>query len=295
MRKMVLSLLSAAALMLAGCNAQSPSAAPGATEPAGTRTTPSSASTAEIPGEVTGVVKLQAPAQLSDSSRLEIRLLDVTAGAEASGQALASKVVQPATQFPADFKLTFDPSQVKPADLYVVQAELVDGERHYKMPIQAPVLTKGNPAQVSIELIAEQTPGEKMMAAFTAAKAQIGGMKITNGTQLEKADSRSWQVFREAGEIKMIRELVDYNEKSFTNTYYAYKDGKPWVAVQDTSASRDGKPTSTDRAGWDDTGALVLKQHVADGKTGTLDDADAGKLQKSALAILSLATGGKNK
>lgn len=295
MRKMLLLMLSAAALTLAGCNGESPTAAPEASTPAGTNSVPADNSTAPIPNEVSGTVKLHEPAQLSDKAQLEISLLDVTAGATSPGQSVATKNVAPATQFPLDFQLTFDPAQVKRDDLYVVRATLVDGDRQYTMPIQAPVLTKGNPDKVSIELIAQQTPGELLLAKFNSEKADIGAMKITNGTKLEKADSRSWQVFRQAGQIKMIRELVDYNEKSYTDSYYGYEDGKVWAAVQDTKAARDGKPTSTDRAGWDDTGTLVLKQHEAGGKTDELSADAAKKLQDQGMAILSLATGGKNK
>ena len=294
MRKMVL-LLSAAALTLAGCNGQAPTASSGANAPAGNKAVPAADSTAPIPNQVSGTVTLHAPAQLSDQAQLVISLLDVTAGATSPGQAVATKNVTPATQFPLDFQLPFDPAQIKRDDLYVVKASLVDGDRQYTMPIQAPVLTKGNPDKVSIDLIAQQTPGEVMLAKFNAEKADIGAMKITNGTKLEKKDSRSWQVFRRAGEIKMIRELVDYNEKSYTDSYYAYDGGKPWGAVQETKATRDGKPTSTDRAGWDENGELVLKQHESGGKTEVLGADAAKSLMDQATAIMSLATGGKNK
>ena len=89
--------------------------------------------------------------------------------------------------------------------------------------------------------------------------------------------------------------MVDYTDKGFTSTDYAYRDGKPWVVVQETKANRDAKPSAVDRAGWDETGALILKQHQAGGKTEVLDADAAAKLQKQAVEILSLATGGKNK
>src|SRR3546814_7625157 len=87
------------------------------------------------------------------------------------------------------------------------------------MPIQAPVLAKGSKNDgVMIELVAEQTPGEKILADFADAKAQIGGMKISHGTKLEANDSRGWQLFRQAGEVKYIREEVDYGDKSEEHT-----------------------------------------------------------------------------
>ncbi len=299
MRKMVLSLMSAAALTLAGCNAPSPTASADANVPASGNTAGQAgrngAATAPIPSEVSGTISLRTPAQLSNNARLDIRLVDISAGSANSGQALASKTVMPATQFPQDFQLTFDPTKVQANDLYVIQATLVDGERHYEMPIQAPVLTKGRPQTVAIDLVAEETAGEKTLAAFTGVQKQLGAMKITSGTKLEKDDSRSWQLFRQAGEIKFIRELVDFNDKSFTKTDYAYRDGKIWVVVQENKANRDAKPTSTDKAGWDESGALVLSQHVSGGNTQPLDADAAAKLKRQAVEVLSLATKGKNK
>jgi putative lipoprotein len=230
--------------------------------------------------------------QLSGSAKLDISLVDVSAQGAAP---LATKTISPVTTFPQSFELNFNPADIDPAAIYVVQAVLTDGDRKYTMPIQAPVLTKGSPSQVSIQLVAEQTPGEKEFAAFTAVQKQIGGMKISSGTKLEANVSRGWQVFREAGEVKFIREQVDFGDKGFTSTDYAFKDGKPWVVVQQKKASKDAKPTSTERAAWSQDGTLVLKTSEAGGKTTPLSDDAAADLQKQALAILNLATGGKGK
>jgi len=177
----------------------------------------------------------------------------------------------------------------------VIKATLIDGDRHYNPPLQTMVLTKGAPTQVSIQLAAEQTQGEKELAAFTAVQKQIGGMKITTGTKLEDKVSRGWQVFRQAGEVKFIREDVDYGDKGFTSTDYAFRDGKPWVVVQQKKSSREGKPSSTQRAAWAQDGSLVLKTVEAGSKTSTLSDDEAASLQKQAESILNLATGGKGK
>jgi len=297
MRRMVLSLMSAAALTLAGCNAPSPTAAVNANVPATPETAvagSAAAANAPMPSEVTGTIALREPAQLSANARLDIRLVDITADASANGPALASKTVMPANQFPQNFQLTFDPTQVKPADLYILRATLVDGDRHYTMPIQAPVLTKGHPNTATIDLVAQQTKGEKVLVAFNDVQKQLGAMKITRGTKLEKDSSRGWQLFRQAGEVKFIRELVDHTGKDFTSTDYAYRDGKPWVVVQQIKASSDAKASVIDRAGWDETGKLVLKQHQVGGNTQELDADAATRLQKQAMNILSLATNGKN-
>ncbi len=298
MRRMVLSLMSAAALTLAGCNAPSSTATTDANSPAAAKTAAAgnqAGNRAPMPSEVTGTVALREPAQLSGNARLDIRLVDVTADASASGPALASKTVMPANEFPQSFQLTFDPAQVKQDDMYIVQATLTDGDRRYTMPIQAPVLTKGHPNTAAIDLVAQQTKGEKVLAAFHDVQKQIGGMKITRGTKLEKDSSRGWQLFRQAGEVKFIRELVDYTGKDFTSTDYAYKDGKPWVVVQETKANSGAKASVVDRAGWDETGELVLKQHQVGGSTQELDADAAAKLRKQAVDVLALATNGKGK
>jgi|GEM_PF-228961 len=295
MRKMVLSLMSVAALALAGCNNGSSPAQQ--TDAAASSSAPASAATAAATtpaNVVSGTISLREPApQLSPSATLQINLVDVSASA-AGAAPLASKTA-PAGSFPQPFQLTFNPADVKPDDLYVVQASLTDGDRHYVMPIQAPVLTKGSKNVVSIELMAEQTPGEKILAAFKAEQKQLGGMKVSNGTKLEPNASRGWQVFRQAGELKFIRELVDYGDKGFTSTDYAYKNGNPWAAVQQKKANKDASPSSIDRAGWDDSGTLVLKQEQVGSTVQVLDADAAASLHKQALEILGLATGGKNK
>jgi putative lipoprotein len=290
MRKMVLSLIPFAALALAGCNSSSSSSSDDA---------PAAASTAaaKVANVVSGTVSLRAPGQpLSPKASLVISLVDVSSTADAGAPPLANKLVSPAVQFPQPFSLTFDPSKVKADDLYVVKAVLTDGDRHYTMPIQAPVLTKGNKNDsIAIELVAEQTAGEKAMAEFTSEQKQLGAMKVKSGTKLDPDASRSWQVFRQDNDLKFIRELVDYGAKGFTSTDYAYKNGKPWVVVQQTKPNQSAKPSATDRAGWDDSGNLVLKQHDTGGNVQVLDDAAAASLQKQGLQVLSLATGGKNK
>jgi len=208
---------------------------------------------------------------------------------------LATKTVQPANTQPLSFELPFNAADVNPAGMYVLQAVLTDGERTYKPHLQTPVLNGKPSTGLSLQLFPEQTAGEKELAAFTSVQKQIGGMKISNGTKLEDKVSRGWQLFREAGEVKFIREEVDYGDKGFTSTDYAYKDGKPWVVVQQKKSSKDAKPTSTERAAWTADGNLVLKTNQQGSKTAPLADDEAASLQKQAQAILNLATGGKGK
>ncbi|MGP1666448.1 MAG: YbaY family lipoprotein, partial [Rhodanobacter sp.] len=153
MRKLVLSLMPAVALILTGCNASSSSQDTGAASA-------STAASAVVVNSVSGTISLREPAQLSAKARMEIRLVDISATVQPGTTPLASKTVAPVGAFPMSFELTFNPTEVNPADLYVVKVQLVDGDRHYSMPLQAPVLTKGNKNAVTIQLVAEQTPAE---------------------------------------------------------------------------------------------------------------------------------------
>ena len=295
MRRLFWSLMSVAALALAGCGNSSESSQPAA-QGGETPASSGSAASATAPAKanaITGSVTLRdANQQVSPAGKLQLTLVDVSAQ---DAVPLATKTVEPANTFPLSFELDFNPADVNPAGLYVLKADLVDGDRHFTPPLQTQVLTKGAPMQVSIQLVAEQTAGEKELAAFTAVQKQIGGMKISSGTKLEDKVSRGWQVFREAGEVKFIREEVDYGDKGFTSTDYAYKDGKPWVVAQQKKSSKDAKPSSTERAAWAQDGTLVLKTHEAGGKSSPLSDDDAASLQKQGDAILKLATNGKGK
>ena len=286
MRRLVWSLMSVAALALAGCGNSSQS-------PEGGAQGGDAAQTPARANQITGQVALRdAGTTVSAAAKLDLTLIDVSTP---DATPLATKTIEPANTLPISFQLPFNPADVNPAGLYVLKATLVDGDRHYNPPLQTQVLTKGAPTQVNIQLVGEQTQGEKELASFTSVQKQIGGMKISNGTKLEDKVSRGWQVFREAGEVKFIREEVDYGDKGFTSTDYAYKDGKPWVVVQQKKSSKDAKPTSTERAAWAQDGSLVLKTNDQGGKTSPLSDDEAASLQKQGQSILNLATNGKGK
>ncbi|AIF46245.1 YbaY family lipoprotein [Dyella japonica] len=285
MRRLVWSLMSVAALALAGCGNSSQSSEGGA-EGGNAAQTPAQAN------QVTGQVTLPEGTSVSAAAKLDLTLVDVS---QQDSKPLATKTVSPANTLPISFELPFNGGDVNPAGMYVLQASLTDGERTYKPHLQTPVLNGKPSTGLTVQLFPEQTQGEKELAAFTSVQKQIGGMKISSGTKLEDKVSRGWQVFREAGEVKFIREEVDYGDKGFTSTDYAYKDAKPWVVVQQKKSSKDAKPTSTQRAAWAADGTLVLKTNDQGGKSSPLSDDEAASLQKQSQSILNLATNGKGK
>jgi putative lipoprotein len=275
MRRIILPLLLAAPLALAGCSSSSDNAQQAA---------------APAPTSVSGTITLRDTSiSVSPNAKLDVNLVDVS---RQGSSPIATKSFQPVT-LPQQYKLDFDAAAVNANDIYVVQATMVDGDRTFDMPLQAPVLTKGKPATADIALQAKATAGEKELAGFKDLQKRIGGLKVTNGTQLQEGVSRGWQVFRNGADIVFIRELVDYGDKGFTSTDYAYKNGKVWVAEQQKKPSKDGKATATERASWNDAGDLVLKTNDAGGKTSPLSDDEAANLKKQAESILAKGKGGK--
>ncbi|MDQ0009478.1 putative lipoprotein [Luteibacter jiangsuensis] len=284
MRRIFLSLASVAALALAGCSGGSDNNGQQAAAGGSDNAAPANANA------VTGTVALRdAGAQLSPDAKLELKLVDVSAE---GSQPLASKTIQPVT-LPQQFQLDFNPSDLNPNDMYIVEVSLQDGERHYSSPLKTPVLTKGAKNVANIQLVGEATPGEKELAGFNSVKKNIGGMKVTQGTALKEGESRGWQIFKKGNDVQFVIELVDYGDKGFTSTNYAYKNGKPWVIVQEKKPSKDSKPTSIERAGWNDVGELVLKQNEAGGKVDVLSDDAVGDLKKQAEAMYAKGGGKK--
>lgn len=286
MRRIFLSLASVAALALAGCSGGSDNNA----QPAAAGSSPGSSDNAAPANAVTGTVTLRdAGAQLSPDAKLDLKLVDVSAE---GSQPLASKTIAPVT-LPQSFQLDFNASDVNPNDMYIVEVSLQDGERHYSSPLKTPVLTKGAKNVANIQLVGEATPGEKELAGYNSVKKNIGGMKVTQGTALKEGESRGWQIFKKGNDVQFVIELVDYGDKGFTSTNYAYKDGKPWVIVQEKKSSKDAKPSSIERAGWNDAGELVLKQNESGGKVDVLSDDEANNLKKQAEAMYAKAGGKK--
>lgn len=281
MRRILLSLASVSALALAGCGGGSDNNGQQAAA-GGENAAPANA--------VTGTVTLRdAGASLSPDAKLDLKLVDVSAE---GSQPLATKSIAPVT-LPQQFQLDFNAADLNPNDMYIVEVSLQDGERHYSSPLKTPVLTKGAKNVANIQLVGEATPGEKELAGFNTVKKNIGGMKMTQGTALKEGESRGWQIFKKGNDVVFVIELVDYGDKGFTSTNYAYKDGKPWVIVQEKKPSKDAKPTSTERAGWNDAGDLVLKENQAGSKTDVLSDDDANSLKSQAQTMYTKAGGKK--
>jgi len=279
MRKLVVAPLSVAvaALLLAGCGTsdQSGGSSAAASSPA-SAATPAPAATA-----VSGMVSLQnQDIPVTPQATLELSLVDVTKQPSVT----VNKQDFSPPKFPQAFRIPFSASAINANDIYVLQATMQDNGRTWSTKLQQPVLTHNQSATANLTLVADPTPSEKMLADFNNAKRQTGAMTVKSGTASKIGESRSWQVFSDVHGVEFIIEQVNNADKGFTKTEYAYRNNLPWVVVQEQMPKPDAPATSTKRAGWDDSGVLVLKQQVSGGKTGTLSDADAKALHAEAEA-----------
>jgi putative lipoprotein len=281
MRKLAVAPLFLATLVLAGCGASNSSGNDSAVPSAEPSASPSASTPAPAATVVTGTVKLQDPSTVvAPDAKLELALVDVT---QQPGVTVNTQDFTPPT-FPQAFRLPFAASAINAKDLYVLQATMQNNGRTYSTKIQQPVLTRGQSAHVDLALVPEPTPAEKMLDAFDQAKRETGGMTAKQGTSSKIGESHSWQVFSDVHGVEFIIEQTNQADHGFTKTEYAYRDGLPWVVVQEQMPQANAPATSTAKVGWSSDGVVVLNQQISGGKTATLSDATAKALHADAEA-----------
>lgn len=268
MQKLVLPLLFAS-LALAAC---------GPSNDAGNQN--KAAAQAPLPTSVTGTVSLKVPAPLTPAAQLKLSLQNVSLKPEIT----VAQSTTPAGQLPAQFQLPFEQGKIDQNALYVLNVELLDGERRYVAPRQYPVLTRGSGAKVDVVMTPEPTASEKVESEYAGLERAIGGMKRSQGASEDEASTTAWDGFFDKTGLRYIREIVDFGDKGRTNTYFAYREGKPMAVVVERVPAMAEKPNAVTRAGWDAAGLLVVKTKKESGTVSVLADADAKALYDRAVA-----------
>ncbi len=279
MRKFVIASFLLVPLVLTGCGSQSSEGGQGEAPTPAAGTTATGAAPAPAATAVSGSVKLQTPdTTIQPGAKLQLTLVDVS---QQPPETINQQNVDDPT-FPQSFRIPFTPGQIRGQDLYVLQADMKANGRDWTTNLQQPVLTHGQPSEVTLTLVPQPTRAEKMVAAFHHAKRQTGNMKVKSGSSSKIGESRSWQVFSDLHGVEFIIEQVNHGDKNFTKTEYAYRNGLPWVVVEEKLSSPKAKPSQTTRVGWGDDGTLVLNQLEKDGQTTTVSDARTKALHKQA-------------
>ena len=261
--------------LIAGCNSQQQPAAPTAPQ---------------IANSVSGTIMLREPRALGDNARAELKVVDVSQ----PDTPLAQITIEHANHPPISFNLPIDPKAVDPLRTYAVDVKLIDGERRFLPVLQYPVLTKKSPSVVQVVLAPEPTPAEKMYEAYKKAFGEIGTFKSVSGGGQTPNTSTAWDAFYSNGKVKVIREITDQyddkaNEIGRVTLRMAYQNDKPWVIVKEESSGEGSRPSTVTKVGWDDSGALVLKDKLASGQTSPATPEEATALYQHAVQALAQA------
>jgi putative lipoprotein len=251
MKKLVATALTALAV-LGGCNSSNQT---GSAPSAGDNSAPLTAqqqANLPIPNRIEGSITLRVPAAINPGSKLSVKLVDVAQ----QELTLAENDQVVSSQPPFQFVLDVDPSKIDRTRVYVVNVNLIDGERRYVQALQSPVLTGGAGSKINVVLNAEATAGENLKEAFNSLKAHIGGMKRIQDAFLDGDLSVAWDGFVEpVNKLRFMRvnsETGDGDTAVRTNVEYAFLDGHPMAILK--------KGSVTTRVGWDENGKVILNE-----------------------------------
>ena len=270
-----------AAFALAACGQSS---APASSGTAGTAQQP-----AQPEGPVvTGTVLSAAPAALAPGATLTVRLLDTTR-ADSEPTAIVQQTF-PISAIPAEFSLTYNQADVNSIRSYAVDASVMDqGQVRFIAQGRVGVLTQGKPKRATIMLVqamaaaAPKDPVAELNKEFTDFETRLGGLKRVTGERISGPEGKEvaigWDAFVDESGVRMVRERVTYADGGGYNVRFAFKDGKPWVAVKQASGS-------TTRVGWDADGAAIVKEK--DGQPAELGEAELKALHREARDARSL-------
>jgi putative lipoprotein len=102
-------------------------------------------------GTITGTVTYRMRIALVPNAVVKVQLLDV-ARADAPATVIAEQIIETkGKQVPIPFSLTYDPAQIKQNQRYQVRAQImIDGNLAFTSIQAYPVITGGNPQQVTI-------------------------------------------------------------------------------------------------------------------------------------------------
>lgn len=244
MRPVVVFLAVLTALVLAACGGGQPTA------PAVTATA------------VTGRLVSDQPATLSGQAMAMLTLFDITGG---QGQHIRiTESTQPLAAVPGDFRLPIDPKRIDGMRAYGLAVTVLDqGTVRYVTAEPVPVLTRGQPAELEVPLVAALR--EAVMDATVAFKREYAEFEdrlgsfsqITLSSRLVGPEGNqtgiSGDAFTDETGVRMVREnLALPNDGGRIERRFAFKDGRLWVA----------RVANGDRImlGWDSAGQIVLAE-----------------------------------
>jgi len=269
-----------AALSLTACN-RSSEPAPGAN--------PTAASvTNEVDGAITGTLTTAdgAPATLPEGAVVTVRLLDGTRSDAPPAEVLAVPVASTGS-LPMTYSLPYDRKTVEKMATYLVDANVtLNGQLLFLTQARLPVLTQGAGKTADIPMIqglaltAPATEADDAKRLYADLQAQLGAMKRLVGDRIVGETTIGWDAFADTTGVRMVRENVVYGEAGGKATFqFAYRDGKPWVAIKEQGGSKT-------TIAWDKFGNVVLREVERSGNISEASEAVAAELKRGSDAAL---------
>lgn len=224
---------------------------------------------------VTGMVLADAPRQLAGNAVLNVRLLDVT---RAEGDPMVvTQNSTPITAIPAQFSLPYNSADVNSIRSYALDVSVMENGQVLFVSTGHPgVLTNGKPKNVDVMLAQAMTaaapkdPVAELNKEYADFESRLGGLTRKTGNRVIGPEGKEtaaigWDAFVDESGVRMVRETVtDADGNNRSTRKFAYKDGKPWVAISDAGGAEV-------KIGWDAEGKVVVAE-----KNGQLDES-AGK------------------
>jgi uncharacterized lipoprotein YbaY len=211
---------------------------------------------------VTGQLVSDKPATLSGQAIATLTLFDITGG---QGQHIRiTESTQPLDAVPGAFRLPIDPKQINGLRAYGIAVTVLDqGTVRYVTAQPVPVLTRGQPAELDVPLVAALR--EAVMDATVAFKREYTEFEERLGSFSQiMLQSRlvgpegnqtgiSGDAFTDETGVRMVREnLALPNNGGRVERRFAFRDGRLWVA----------RVANGDRVmlGWDSSGQIVVAE-----------------------------------
>ena len=152
------------------------------------------------------------------------------------------------------------------------------------------VLTQGKGNHVDMMLTPARAPKEEKppkdvaIDQFQMLQTQIGGMTRITGERFVGETAIGWDAFLKEGSLRLVRENLEVNGDREA-ARYAYKDDKPWIAVQETTGKSGGK--SRLLLAWNEEGELIVRDKTRGEKSTDASDAEVERVSQQAKDALA--------
>jgi putative lipoprotein len=233
---------------------------------------------------VTGTVAFDQRVTVPPDATLNVRLVDAS-NVNQKAQTIASTTVSQLGRPPIAFAIEYEKGKIDSARNYTIEADIRQGtDVLFLTGGRYLVLTQGKGNHVDLVLIPARAPKEEKPAKdvavdqFQMLQTQIGAMTRITGDRFVGDTAIGWDAFLKEGSVRMVRENLEVNGDREA-ARYAYKDDKPWIAVEETTG-KSGKTRLL--LAWNEDGELVVRDMSRGEDSKVASDADVARLSQQA-------------